>query len=242
TLLGQTVNSYGKNLLEGRVPLSQLLWKIAEIDGIERIRYTSPYPRDFKDDLIEAIRDCPKVMEHCHLPLQSGNDEVLKEMKRLYSVDGFRTIVGKLREAVPSMGITTDLIVGFPGETEEQFEDTLKLYEELRFDGAYMFIYSPRQDTPAADMEQLPYPVKQARLARLNELHNRIAVERNEEVIGKTLEVLVEGKSPKDPGSLQGYSREFKMVHFPGSESRIGRLAQVRVKSAHLWGVRGELV
>lgn len=242
TLLGQTVNSYGKNLLEGRVPFSQLLWRIAELDGIERIRYTSPYPRDFKDDLIEAIRDCPKVMEHCHLPLQSGNDEVLRQMKRQYTVDGFRAIVAKLREAVPTMGITTDLIVGFPGETEEQFEDTLKLYEELRFDGAYMFIYSPRQDTPAAAMEQLPYAVKQARLARLADLHNRIAVERNQELVGRTLEVLVEGKSPKDPQALQGYSREFKMVHFAGNETRIGRLAQVKVTSAHLWGVRGELV
>ncbi|HWA81857.1 MAG TPA: tRNA (N6-isopentenyl adenosine(37)-C2)-methylthiotransferase MiaB, partial [Fimbriimonadaceae bacterium] len=154
TLLGQTVNSYGKNLPEGRVPFSQLLWMLGEILELERIRYTSPYPRDFKSDLIECIRDNPKVMEHCHMPLQAGNDDLLKRMKRLYTVESFLGIVDDLRAAVPGISITTDIIVGFPGETESEFQDTLDVVEKIRFDSAFMFIYSPRPGTPAADMDQ----------------------------------------------------------------------------------------
>lgn len=242
TLLGQTVNSYGKNLLEGRVPFSKLLWMLSEIPDLQRIRYTSPYPRDFKADLIETIRDCPKVMEHVHMPLQSGDDEMLKVMRRLYSVEGFLKIVDDLRAAVPNIGITTDVIVGFPGETEEQFQATLDVVRRVRFDGAFMFIYSPRPGTPAADMPQLPYALKQERLSRLVSLQNEISVEINRSLVGSTLEVLVEGASPKNPRMLQGYSREFKMVHFPGSPERAGRLAQVRIIDAHLWGLTGELV
>jgi len=161
TLLGQTVNSYGKNLLEGRVPFSALLLKLSEIPGLQRIRYTSPYPRDFRTDLIETIRDCPKVMEHCHLPLQSGDDEMLKEMHRLYSVDSYLEIIAKLREEIPGLGLTTDIIVGFPGETDEQFENTMKVMELVRFDGAYMFAYSIRPGTPAGDRkDQVPEKVK----------------------------------------------------------------------------------
>jgi len=157
TLLGQTVNSYGKNLAEGRVPFSDLLWKLDDIPGLERIRYTSPYPRDFSHELIATIRDCPSVMEHVHLPLQSGDNDVLKSMKRLYTRESFLAIVAELRRQVPGIAITTDIIVGFPGETEEQFERTLSLVSEVRFDGAYMFIYSPRPGTPAASMEQMPF-------------------------------------------------------------------------------------
>jgi tRNA-2-methylthio-N6-dimethylallyladenosine synthase len=129
TLLGQTVNSYGKNLVEGRVPFSQLLWKLSEIEGLERLRYMSPYPRDFRTDLIETIRDCPKVMEQCHMPIQSGDDSMLKEMHRLYTVDSYRKIIDELRSRMPGIGLTTDIIVGFPGETDEQFENTLKNVE-----------------------------------------------------------------------------------------------------------------
>jgi len=242
TLLGQTVNSYGKNLVEGRVPFSQLLRQLDKIEGLERIRYMSPYPRDFKTDLIETIRDCPKVMEHVHLPLQGGDDELLKRMHRVYTVEGFVKIVDELRSAVPWMGLTTDIIVGFPGETEEEYQHTLDLVEKVRFDGAYMFIYSPRPGTPAAEMEQVPLSVKKERLARLIDAQNRITQEINETYVGRTLEVLIEGTSPRNPGMLQGYSREFKMVHFPGNVDRQGRLANVKVTGGYGWGVTGELV
>lgn len=242
TLLGQTVNSYGKNMPEGRVPFSELLWSLSKIPRLERIRYTSPYPRDFTSDLIEAVRDCPAVMEHCHLPLQSGDDEVLKAMKRLYTTGSFTEIIGNLRRTVPDIGLTTDVIVGFPGETEEQFQNTLNLMEKIRFDAAYMFIYSPRPDTPSAQLEQIPLPVKKERLRRLMELQNRITCEINAEWVGRTVEVLVEGPSPKNPKMLQGHSRECKVVHFPGSSERAGRVADVRITEAEVWGFRGELI
>ncbi|MBI1756040.1 MAG: tRNA (N6-isopentenyl adenosine(37)-C2)-methylthiotransferase MiaB [Fimbriimonas ginsengisoli] len=242
TLLGQTVNSYGKNLAEGRVPFSRLLWRLAETEGLERIRFTSPYPRDFKSDLIETIRDCPKVMEHCHVPLQSGDDAVLAAMHRQYTVESFSQIVADLRAAVPGIAITTDIIVGFPGETDGQFEATLRVVERLRFDSAFMFIYSPRPGTPAAEMEQVPIALRRARLARLIELQNRIGIEAHHAMVGQTAEVLIEGPSPKNPAMLQGYTRDFKMAHFPGSADRAGRLAQVRLTSAHRWGLGGELV
>ncbi len=241
TLLGQTVNSYGKNLVEGRVPFSKLLRQLDQVDGLERIRYMSPYPRDFKTDLIETIRDCPKVMEHVHMPLQGGHDELLKRMHRVYTVDGFLKIVEELRETIPGVGLTTDIIVGFPEETEEEFQGTLDMIEKVRFDGAYMFIYSVRPGTPAADMQQIPMPIKKDRLRRLMDLQNRITQEINDTYIGKTLEVLIEGTSARDQNMLQGYSREFKMVHFPGSADRAGRIANVQVTGSHLWGLSGEL-
>lgn len=243
TLLGQTVNSYGKNLLEGRVPFAKLLWRLAKINGLERIRYTSPYPRDFRTDLIAAIRDCPQVMEHCHLPMQAGDDDLLREMKRVYTVESFLEIVRSLRAAVPHIGLTTDVIVGFPGETDAMFENTLRTMEAIRFDGAYMFAYSIRPGTPAGDYpDQIPAAVKKSRLNRLIELQNRITVENNAEWVGREVEVLVEGPSPKNPDVLQGYSREYRMVHFPGPISRAGRLARIRVTGCALWGLRGELV
>lgn len=241
TLLGQTVNSYGKNLAEGRVPFSRLLWLLNEVEGLQRIRYTSPYPRDFKQDLIETIRDCPKVMEHVHMPLQSGDDEMLRTMKRLYTRESFLQIIDDLRATIPQVGITTDLIVGYPGETEEQFEATLDMVERIRFDGAYMFIYSPRPGTPAADLPQIPYAEKQARHARLVEVQNRISLESNQACVGREFEVLVEGPTPKDPTRFQGYTREFKMMHFPARPEFRGQLATVRATSAHLWGLSGEI-
>lgn len=241
TLLGQTVNSYGKNLIEGRVPFSQLLWQLSEIAGLKRIRYTSPYPRDFRADLIETIRDCPPVMEHVHLPLQSGNREMLRAMKRQYTPESFLQIVADLREAVPHIGITTDIIVGFPGETDEQFERTLDMVREVKFDGAYMFIYSTRPGTPAADMEQLPYAVKHERHRRLVEVQNEVTLQRNAACVGRTFEVLVEGRSAKNPDLLKGYSREFRMMHFPGSPDLVGKLVQVEATASHLWGLSGQI-
>jgi len=242
TLLGQTVNSYGKNLPEGRVPFSQLLRRLNEVPGLVRIRYTSPYPRDFKPDLIQTIAECPKVMEHCHLPVQAGHDDLLARMRRVYTVQGFLEIVANLRQTVPGIALTTDIIVGFPGETDEEFQATLELVRKVRFDGAFTFIYAPRPGTPAAEMEQLPYALKHRRLQELSRLQSAITCEINAGYVGKTLEVLVEGPSPKEPRMLQGYSRGFKMVHFPGSPDRAGRLAQVRITDSHLWGFSGELL
>ncbi len=243
SLLGQTVNSYGKNLVEGRVPFSKLLWMLNDIEGLERIRYMSPYPRDFRSDLIETIRDCPKVMESVHLPIQSGDDAMLKEMHRLYTVDSFLEIVENLRRAIPGVGMTTDVIVGYPGETEEQFENTMRLMEKVRFDGAYMFAYSIRPGTPAGDRkDQIPEGVKKARLAKLIDLQNKITCEINETFLGKVVEVLVEGPSSRNPEVLQGYSRDFRMVHFEGSPDRKGRLANVKVTGSQQYGLRGELV
>jgi tRNA-2-methylthio-N6-dimethylallyladenosine synthase len=243
TLLGQTVNSYGKNLAEGRVPFSKLLQILGGIPGIERIRYTSPYPRDFKTDLIEIIRDVPEVMEHCHMPLQGGHNDLLKRMKRLYTVESFREIVDELRSTVPGIGLSTDVIVGFPGETEEEFEGTLAAMSEFRFDGAFMFRYSPRPGTPAADMEQVPLEVSKARLEKLIALQNGISCEINESLVGIEFEVLVEGPTPKNPGLLQGYSRCFRMIHFAGDLDKLrGETVMVRTTQSHMWGFHGEII
>lgn len=243
TLLGQTVNSYGKNLEEGNVPFSKLLQLVAGIPGIERIRYTSPYPRDFRTDLIEVIRDVPEVMEHCHMPLQAGHNELLKRMKRLYTVESFKEIVAELREKVPSISITTDVIVGFPGETEEEFESTLQAMRDIRFDMAYMFKYSPRPGTPAADMEQVPSAIGTERLNTLMQAQSQINLESNEAQLGKEFEVLVEGASPKEPMRLQGYTRCFRMTHFTGDPEKLrGQLVTVRAKTAHPWGLGCEIV
>lgn len=242
TLLGQTVNSYGKNLLEGRVPFAKLLRLVAAIPGIERIRYTSPYPREFKDDLIEAHRVVPQVMEHCHLPLQSGDDDVLKEMRRLYTVESFTEIYRRLRE-VPGMSVTTDVIVGFPGETEEQFRNTMRVMENLRFDGAFMFAYSPRPGTPAGDRnDQVPVQTNKRRLNDLISLQNQITMEINEQQAGSVFEVLVEGVSDKDPKMLKGQTRHNKTTHFPGSAELTESIVNVLAEEAHPWGFYGRIV
>jgi len=242
TLLGQTVNSYGKNMAEGRVAFSELLWKLSEIPSLERIRFTSPYPSDFKKDLIETIRDCPKVMEHVHLPLQSGDDDVLRAMKRQYSMAQFDEIVLQLRQACPSIAITTDIIVGFPGETDEQFENTMSVMRRLRFDGAFMFAYSERPGTRATDMDQVPFQVKKDRLNTLIAMQTAITCEVNESLVGGAYEVLVEGPSPKRKTLMQGYTREFKMMHFSGPADLAGRTVKVKATASHLWGLSGELV
>jgi tRNA-2-methylthio-N6-dimethylallyladenosine synthase len=240
TLLGQTVNSYGKNLAEGQVPFSQLLQLLAGIPGIQRIRYTSPYPRDFKTNLIDVIRDVPQVMEHCHMPLQAGHDDLLKRMKRLYTVESFAQIVQELRTKMPDIGLTTDIIVGFPGETEEEFEATLAAMQRFQFDGAYMFRYSPRPGTPAATMAQVPTQIGKDRLNKLIATQREITLAKNEQCIGKTYEVLVEGQSAKNPELLHGYSRCFRMIHFPGDAAKLrGQTIPVTITRSHLWGLSG---
>lgn len=249
TLLGQTVNSYGKNLLEGRVPFCDLLEQINAIRGIQRIRFTSPYPRDFTDDLIEAIGRLEKVCEHVHLPLQVGDDALLQEMHRGYTVARYLEIVEKLRARVPGIAITTDIMLGFPGETDAQVENTMRIVEQVRFDSAFMFAYSVRPGTKAAAREdQVPHDVKIERLKDLVELQNRITVETNKSQVGQTFEILVEGRSPKDPMKLSGLTRTLKTVNFPATEggtrpaeTLIGKLVPVRAVEGHLWGFTGEL-
>ncbi len=246
TLLGQTVNSYGKNLPEGRVPFYKLLEMIDAVPGIERIRFTSPYPRDFTDELIDTLSALPSVCEHIHLPLQVGDDSLLAQMHRGYTLEQFFAIVTKLRKKIPSIAITTDLMLGYPGETDQQFCNTLKIVEEVRFDSAYMFAYSPRPNTKAAEMEnQVPHPVKIARLQELISLQNRITCEINASQIGSLAEVLVEGRSLKDARRLSGYSRTFKMVHFSapkvGADTLTGKTVQVLLKESQLTGFIGEI-
>jgi tRNA-2-methylthio-N6-dimethylallyladenosine synthase len=181
-------------------------------------------------------------MEHVHMPLQSGDDKILRDMKRVYTIESYRELLQELRATIPGVSITTDMIVGFPGETDEEFENTLQTMAEMRFDAAYMFAYSIRPDTVAGDREdQISAPVKKERLRRIMDLQDRITCEINETYIGRTVEVLVEGPSPKNPERLQGYSREFKLVNFKGSASRAGRLAKVVIHESHGWGLTGEL-
>ena len=243
TLLGQTVNSYGKNLAEGRVPFARLLEMIGEIRGIRRVRFTSPYPRDFTDDLIDAIARLPQVCEHVHLPVQVGDDELLTRMHRGYTIGQYLEIVRKLRAAVPGIAITTDLMLGFPGETDEQFQNTMRFAEETRFDAAFMFAYSVRPGTKAADMpDQVPHSVKVDRLNQLIALQNAIAAEINASQVGQVFEVLVEGRSPRDFAKLTGLTRTFKTVCFPGEPRLIGKLVQVRTTEAGMTGFLGEVV
>lgn len=248
TLLGQTVNSYGKNLPEGRVPFAQLLERINAIRGIQRIRFTSPYPRDFTDELIDAIGSLEHVCEHMHLPLQVGDDTLLEAMHRGYTVARYYEIVAALRARVPGIAITTDIMLGYPGETDEQYENTMRVVRDQRFDSAFMFAYSPRPNTKAAVMDnQVPKKVKSERLQALVELQNDITVEINKSQVGQVFEVLVEGRSPRDANKLSGYTRTFKMINFtvPESGTRtpdslIGKLVPVRATEAHLTGFTGE--
>ncbi|MDE2127860.1 MAG: tRNA (N6-isopentenyl adenosine(37)-C2)-methylthiotransferase MiaB [Armatimonadetes bacterium] len=248
TLLGQTVNSYGKNLAEGRVPFAQLLGRLDSIPGIQRIRFTSPYPRDFRDDLIEAIGALPSVCEHVHLPLQVGDNELLADMGRGYTVERFLEIVEQLRAAAPGISITTDIMLGFPGETDQQFRNTLAVVEQVRFDSAFMFAYSQRPGTKAASREdQIPHRTRIDRLNTLIALQNAITVDVNQALAGRRFEVLVEGRSPKDPSRLTGLTRTNKTVNFdapvdsPEADSLTGKLVTVEALEGHLWGFTGRL-
>ena len=243
TLLGQTVNSYGLKGLDATCSFAELLARVNAVPGIERIRFTSPYPKDFSDEVIAAMAELPHVCEQVHLPLQVGDDTLLHRMHRGYTLDGYRRIVDKLRDAMPGIVITTDLMLGFPGETEEQVENTYRFVEEIRFDGAFMFAYSPREPTQAARLpDQIPPKEKTRRLEKLIEIQNRITVQINREQVGQVFEVLVEGKSHKDAAMWQGLTRGGKTVHFPAGRDLAGRLVQVRATEGHLWGFRAELL
>ncbi|HYZ28078.1 MAG TPA: tRNA (N6-isopentenyl adenosine(37)-C2)-methylthiotransferase MiaB, partial [Thermoleophilaceae bacterium] len=216
TLLGQNVNSYGRDL-RPRVEFSELLAMIDAVDGIERIRYTSPHPKDMREDVIRAHAELPSLCEHIHLPLQSGSSTILKRMRRTYNQQRYLDRVALIREHVPDCAITTDIIVGFPGETEDDFQQTLDVVERVRYDSAFTFIFSPRRGTEAAQFDdQVPHPVKRERMERLVEAVQRIAHERAQRFVGRELEVLVEGPSRTDPDKLRGRTRHNKTVNFTG--------------------------
>ena len=241
TLLGQNVNSYGRDLpKESRVTFAELLREVDAIDGIERVRYTSPHPTYLREDVMRAHAELPSLCEHIHLPLQSGSTRILKAMKRPYTKERFLDRVAMIREHVPDVALTTDVIVGFPGETEDDFEETLEVVEQVRFDSAFTFIFSPRRGTVAADLPgQLPHPVKRERMERLVEAVQRHATERAQRFVGRTMEVLVEGPSRTDPSRLRGRTRHNKTVNFTGIAGA-GELTEVEIASATSTTLAGE--
>jgi tRNA-2-methylthio-N6-dimethylallyladenosine synthase len=240
TLLGQNVNSWGRDLLPGvRTEFGELLRAVDAVPGIARIRFTSPHPKDFREPVIAAMAECGAVCEHTHLPLQSGSSRILKAMRRTYGRERYVALVEKLRTAIPDLALTTDIIVGFPGETEDDFRETLEVVEEVRYDGAFTFVFSPRRGTEAADMpDQVPDDVKRERIERLVEVVQRIAAERNRERIGSVEAVLVEGPSRTDPALLRGRTRRNTTVNFRGSAAA-GELVGVRIEDATSTTLRG---
>lgn len=242
TLLGQNVNSYGKDMDEQYL-FHNLLRDINEIEGIQRIRFMTSHPKDLSDDLIRAMAECKKVCKHLHLPVQAGSDRILHAMNRKYSSKYYLDLVEKVRKAMPDIALSTDIIVGFPGENEEDFEATLRIAEKVRYDSAFTFLYSPRKGTPAAKRrDQVPAEQKKQRLARLNELINGICMEKNQEHLGKIKEVLVEGPSKNRKDVLTGRTDTNKIVNFKGSPELIGSLIMVRITEAHSWSLEGEIV
>ncbi len=233
TLLGQNVNSYGRDLpRESRVSFAELLARIDATEGLERVRYTSPHPKDMREDVIRAHAELASLCEHIHLPLQSGSSTVLKRMRRTYGRERYMDRVALIREHVPDCAITTDIIVGFPGESEADFEQTLEVVDEVGYDGAFTFVFSPRRGTEAAGLDgQVPHPVKRERMERLVDLVQRRAEERSRRFVGRALEVLVEGPSRTDPSRLRGRSRHNKTVNFDGT-SPPGDLVEVEITGA----------
>jgi tRNA-2-methylthio-N6-dimethylallyladenosine synthase len=233
TLLGQNVNSYGRDLpRDVRIGFAELLTRVDAVEGIERIRYTSPHPKDMKEDVIRAHAELPALCEHIHLPLQSGSSAVLKRMRRTYDRRRYMDRVALIREHVPDCAITTDIIVGFPGESEADFEQTLKAVDEVGYDSAFTFVFSPRRETEAATMDgQVPHPVKRERMERLVELVQRRAAERAERFVGRTMEVLVEGTSRTDETRLRGRTRHNKAVNFDGV-AKPGELVNVEITNS----------
>ena len=234
TLLGQNVNSYGRDLRppQSRIGFSELLARVDAVDAVERIRYTSPHPKDMKEDVILAHAELPALCEHIHLPLQSGSSTVLKRMRRTYDRRRYLDRVALIREHVPDCAITTDIIVGFPGETEADFEQTLTVVEEVGYDGAFTFVFSPRRETEAATMEgQVPHAVKRERMERLVEAVQRRAAERAQRFVGREMEVLVEGPSRTDETRLRGRTRHNKAVNFEGI-AEAGELVDVKIETA----------
>jgi tRNA-2-methylthio-N6-dimethylallyladenosine synthase len=240
TLLGQNVNSWGRDLAPDlRTDFGELLRATDAVTGIERIRFTSPHPKDFRDPVIAALAECEAVCEHVHLPLQSGSNRILKAMRRTYDRDRYLRLAEKLRHAIPDLALGTDIIVGFPGETEADFAETLAVVEEVRYDSAFTFVFSPRAGTEAATLpDHVPEDVKRGRIERLIELVQRIAAERNAERVGRVEEVLVEGASRTDSSLLRGRTRRNTTVNFAGAAGP-GDLVDVRIESATSTTLKG---
>lgn len=238
TLLGQNVNSYN-----GGCTFAELIEKLSEIDGDFLIRFMTSHPKDVSDALISAMAKSPRVAKHFHLPLQSGSDSVLKVMNRHYDREHYLKTVEKLRAAMPDIALTTDIIVGFPGESDEDFEATLEILRTVRYDMIYSFIYSPRKGTPAAKMEnQIAPKVKSARMQRMLELQNSISLEKNQELVGKTLRVLAEGRSKNDDSVFTGRTETNKLVHFNADDTYIGKFVNIKITRAEPFNLRGEIV
>ena len=252
TLLGQNVNSYLRVEREKNIPFEEyqgvnsfatLLRAINKIDGIERIRFISPHPKDFTDDVIEAIADCEKVCKLVHLPLQSGNTKVLKEMNRKYTKEQYLNLVEKMKNKIPNLTLSTDIIVGFLGETDEEFEDTLEVVEKVRFEQVYMFIYSRRVGTPGDKMQnQIPEDIKHKRFDKLKALVESQIEENNKKYIGTTQKILVEGESKNNSNMLSGRTESNKVVIFEGSKELIDKIINIKIISQHMWYLKGEIL
>ena len=252
TLLGQNVNSYLRVEREKQIPFEEyegvhsfatLLEAINKIDGIERIRFVSPHPKDFTDDVIDAISKCDKVCKLVHLPLQSGNTKVLKEMNRKYTKEQYLNLVDKMKAKIPNLTLSTDIIVGFPGETDEEFEDTLDVVRKVKFEQVYMFIYSRRVGTPGDRMEnQVPEEIKHKRFDKLKELVESQIEENNQKYVGTIQKVLVEGESKNNQELLTGRTDSNKVVIFEGDKSLIGQVINLKIVSEHMWYLKGEVV
>ncbi|SFR06059.1 tRNA (N6-isopentenyl adenosine(37)-C2)-methylthiotransferase MiaB [Desulfoscipio geothermicus] len=242
TLLGQNVNSYGKDLSPG-MDFADLLVKINDVQGIERIRYMTSHPRDFSDKLVETIQNLPKACEHIHLPVQAGSNSILQKMNRGYTREYYLSLVEKIRTALPGVSLTTDIMVGFPGETDADFADTVDLVRRVEFDSAFTFIYNKRRGTPAAKMEeQVPEEVKSARIQELIELQNEITLRKNEIETGKILECLVEGPSRTNASVMSARTRTNKIVVFRGEQNMVGKFLPLCITGYSLTHLEGEVV
>jgi len=243
TLLGQNVNSYGNDFEDREYDFPELLSEVCKIEGIERIRFMTSNPKDFSDRLIEVMTQNAKICRHVHLPFQSGSTRVLERMNRKYTKEQYLELVEKIKKAMPDVSFTSDIIVGFPSETEEDFEDTLDVVKKVRFDLVYTFLFSKREGTPAAVMEeQIDEKTKKNRFDRLLDLVYKIAEENNEKMVGRIEEVFVEGLSRNNDDYLTGRTATNKIVNFPGDVSLTGKLVSVEIVSQHLWYLKGEVV
>ena len=242
TLLGQNVNSYGHDLAEGH-DFADLLAELDQVEGLARIRFLTSHPKDLSPRLVEVMHRGKKICEHLHLPAQAGSNRILELMNRRYTREKYLELVATLKKEIPVIAVTTDLMVGFPGETEEDFQETLDLLDEARFDQAFTFIYSPRPGTRAAAMnEELPAPVKRERLQRLVRRQNEISLKINRALVGQAMELLVEGPSKNNPEMLSGRTRTNKLVHFAAQEDLTGRLVEVEITEAYTWYLIGKRV
>lgn len=242
TLLGQNVNSYG-NDLEEKIDFADLIKNIAKVDGIECIRFVSPHPKDFSDKLINVISENKNIARSIHVPLQSGSTKILKSMNRKYTKEDYLKLINKIKNKIPDSAFSTDIIVGFPGETEEDFNDTLDVIKQVEYEQIYMFIYSKRIGTKAAEMEdQIPYEIKQKRLEIIKNIHKNSLEEINQNYLGKEYEVLVEGVSKNNSETLTGRNSQNKVIVFDGDKELIGKMIKVKITSQHLWYLKGERV